>query len=73
MQISIAAKPNALGSYRYDVRAGGRSTYGFRSTQIAAQQAAKEDGSLLYLAASGDREDEDKAEKESRRRTRDKQ
>jgi hypothetical protein len=48
MHITVSAKPNALGTYRYDVRAAGRSTYGFRTTESAAQQAAREDGSLLY-------------------------
>lgn len=67
MHISIAEKPNALGTYRYDVRAAGRATFGFRATPSAAQQAAREDGSLLYLAGSGDRAEEDRAEKELRR------
>jgi hypothetical protein len=71
MHITVSAKPNALGTYRYDVRAAGRSTYGFRTTESAAQQAAREDGSLLYLAGSSDRAEEDRAEKESRRRQRD--
>lgn len=70
MYITVSEKPNALGTYRYDVRAAGRSTFGFRTTVNDARQAAKEDGSLLYLAASGDRAEEDRAEKESRRRTR---
>ena len=59
MHITISDKPNALGTYRYDVRAAGRATYGFRTTSTEARRAAQEDGSLLYLAGQSDRQEED--------------
>lgn len=56
MHITIAEKPNALGSYRYDVRANGRSTHGYRPNPAEARKAATEDGNLMYMAG---REPED--------------
>lgn len=59
MHITVSDKPNALGSYRYDVSANGRRTFGFRPSAQDARKAAQEDGSLMYLAG---REEEDAPE-----------
>lgn len=58
MHITVSDKPNALGQYRYDVRAAGRATHGFRTSPTDARKAAGEDGSLLYLAGFSDREED---------------
>lgn len=57
MYIEVNQKPNSLGTHRYDVRAAGRWTHGFRRTVGEAQQAAREDGQLLYLCGRAERED----------------
>jgi hypothetical protein len=58
MHITISDKPNALGSYRYDVSAAGRSNFGFRPSATEARRAAQEDGKLLYLAGFSDRQED---------------
>ena len=57
MHIEIARAPNSLGTYRYDVRAAGRSTYGFRQSPGATREAAQEDGGFMYLCGRAERED----------------
>lgn len=61
MHINVSERPNELGQYRYDVRAAGRATFGFRTTATEARKAAQEDGSLLYLAGQSDRQEDDDA------------
>ena len=51
MHIEVSQRPNNLGTYRYDVRAAGRSTHGFRTSPGAARDAAQEDGGFMYLVA----------------------
>lgn len=57
--IDVATKPNSIGNFRYDVRAAGRSTHGFRPTPQAAREAGREDQELLFFAARSERVDED--------------
>jgi len=58
MHIEIARAPNTLGTFRYDVRAAGRSTHGFRTTPAAARDAAQEDGGFLYLSGRSEQVDD---------------
>jgi hypothetical protein len=61
MHIEIARAPNILGTYRYDVRAAGRVTHGFRTTQGAARDAAQEDGGFMYLCGRSEQADTNEA------------
>jgi hypothetical protein len=71
MRISIAAQPNALGAYRYDVSDRGNSTFGFRMSPGAARSAAEEDGKLLAFAARAEQEEpNDRTEGRPERRER---
>jgi len=51
MAIDIATKPNALDTYRYDVRVRRSESHGYRRTPGLAAEAAREDQSLMYLCA----------------------
>ena len=61
MHIEIARAPNSLGTYRYDVRAAGRSTYGFRQSPGATREAAQEDGGFMYLCGRSEQADTNEA------------
>lgn len=67
MNIGVAVEPNALGTYRYDVRMRGRSTHGFRRTQNEARSAAQEDAAMLALCARVEERSEDTEERSERR------
>lgn len=55
MTIKVTDKPNALGTFRYDVFVGARGTTGYRLSHKDAVIAAREDEAMLATAASMER------------------
>lgn len=73
MNIGIAVEPNALDTFRYDVRMRGRVTHGFRRTAHEARSAAQEDAAMLALCARVEERSEDTEDRDVRRPRRERQ